>query len=145
MMNADQLDKVALVARTEENKAAGALQQKRQAVHDSQQRLGQLEAFRQEYEKRLEGMASSGMDARQMADYRRFLAGLNQAIAQQGHEVSRGEAQVSESREDLRDRSLRRGSLDELISRTRVSVRQDLERKEQRLNDERAMLQPPSD
>lgn len=144
-MNADQLDKVAFVARTEENKAAGALQQKRQAVEQSQQRLGQLEAFRQEYENRLQGMASSGMDARQLADYRHFLVGLNQAIVQQGNEVTRGEAQVSESREDLLDRSLRRGSLDELVSRTRVSLQQDLERKEQRLSDERAMLQKTPD
>ena len=91
-MNAGSIDKVAMVARSEESRAATAHQQQQELATQSQQRLGQLEQFRAEYEERLKSMASGGMDARQMADYRRFLAGLNDAIERQNEEVVRTES-----------------------------------------------------
>ena len=81
-------------------------------------------------------MSSSGMDARQLADYRRFLAGLNDAIRLQGDEVDRSQARVDESREAFVDRSLRRGNVDELIGRSRVAQALDDARREQRLADD---------
>lgn len=140
-MDPAQLDKVALVARSQESRAASTHQEHQRVVSKSEQRLSQLEQFRMEYEERLQSMASSGMDARQMADYRRFLASLNDAIARQTDDLSRGQEDLSDSREHLVDRSLRRVSLDELIGRTRTALLQERERREQALVDDATLRQ----
>ena len=138
-MDVDKLDKVALLARSKENAAATELHRQRQALQTSNSRLEQLESFKTEYESRLESLSRSGMDARQLADYRRFLAGLNDAIRIQGEEVDRGQERVDASREAYVDRNLRRGNVDELIGRSRAALATDEARKEQRIADEGAL------
>jgi flagellar FliJ protein len=86
-------------------------------------------------------MAGAGMDARQLADYRRFLASLNDAIARQGDEVARSESGVTESRDALQERSLRRDTVDQLVERTRAALLKADERREQRLSDESSLQQ----
>ncbi len=140
-MNTQQLDKVAFVAQTEENRAAAAHQNDKRALDQSEQRLSQLQAFRNEYEQRLEHMTSNGIDARQLADYRRFLSNLNDAIDRQGGEVQRSQGAVDESREVLVQRSMRRDSLDQLLERTRVTQQRESERQEQRQADETNLQQ----
>lgn len=138
-MEIDKLDKVALLARSQESKAASSLQRSQQVLDASSARLAQLETFRKEYEERLAQMSESGIDARQLADYRRFLANLNDAIRRQGDEVSRGEGEVRASRDFFVDRSLRRSSVDELISRGRAHEAREDDRREQRRTDESTM------
>jgi len=140
-VNTQQLDKVAFVAQTEENRAAAAHQNDKRALDQSEQRLSQLQAFRNEYEQRLEHMTSNGIDARQLADYRRFLSNLNDAIDRQGGEVQRSQGAVDESREVLVQRSMRRDSLDQLLERTRVTQQRESERQEQRQADETNLQQ----
>jgi flagellar FliJ protein len=135
-MDLDKLDKVALLARSKESAAASQLHREKQALQTSSSRLEQLETFKNEYETRLASLARSGMDARQLADYRRFLAGINDAIRIQGEEVDRGQERVETSREAFVDRSLRRGNVDELIGRSRAALAADQARKEQRVADE---------
>lgn len=135
-MELEKLDKVAMLARSEENRAAGTLHKSQQALDQSSARLSQLEQFKREYEQRLEAIASSGIDARQLVDYRRFLHNLNNAISAQDEEIGRGESQLQSSREALVDRSLRRSSVDELISRGRISLQQEENKREQRRSDE---------
>ena len=88
------------------------------------QRLHQLQAFRLEYEQRLARITGAGIDARQLADYRRFLSQFNEAIERQGQEVQRSQSAVEDSREALRQRAVRRED----------------ERREQKLSDEAALL-----
>ena len=140
-MNPKQLDKVALVARAEQNRAAQKHQRGQEQLSASQQRLGQLEQFRAEYESRLESLAGSGIDARQLADYRRFLASLNDAISRQGEEVSRSESTLRDSRDELQERSRRRDSVDQLVERTRAALLKEGERREQRRNDDSSLEQ----
>jgi flagellar FliJ protein len=142
-MQLDKLDKVAMLARSRENAAATDLHRKQQDLQNSNQRLDQLMSFKSEYEARLEVMARSGMDARQLADYRRFLGSLNDAIRTQGEDVDRSRDRVDASRDAYIDRSLRRGSVDELISRSRAALAADEARREQRASDESAMARYP--
>ena len=135
------LEKVAMVAKSEENRAASHHQRQQAAASQSQQRLGQLEQFRAEYEQRLEKLASTGIDARQMVDYRKFLGSLNDAIVRQTQEVVKSEAQVEGSREQLIDRTQRRESLDSLVERSRAVLLKEADRREQRLSDERNLQQ----
>jgi flagellar FliJ protein len=90
-------------------------------------------------------MAREGIDARRLADYRRFLLSLNDAINTQGREITRGEQAVQSSRDEFRDRSLRRGSVDELISRGRATLMLEESRREQRLSDEGSLQRHDAD
>ena len=139
-MDIDKLDKVALLARSKESAAATALHREQQSLQSSNDRLQQLESFKSEYETRLNAISKSGMDARQLADYRRFLAGINDAIQLQGQEVARGEERVQAGRDAFVDKSLRRGNVDELIGRSRAALAVDEARKEQRLTDESSLV-----
>jgi flagellar FliJ protein len=134
----DKLSKVALLARSRQNEAAGRLQEGRQQLARSSSQLTQLEAFKAEYEARREQAAQNGMAARQLQDYRRFLANLDAAIDRQGGEVSRDAEALQASREDLLDRSVRRESLELLIARGQKLLLLDQERREQRDHDERS-------
>jgi len=144
-MQIDKLDKVAMLARSRETAAATELNRRQQDLHSSSQRLDQLLSFKSEYEARLEAMARSGMDARQLADYRRFLGSLNDAIRTQSEDVDRSRDRVDASRDTYIDRSLRRGSVDELISRSRAALAADEARREQRISDENAIARYPRD
>jgi len=135
-MQLDKLDKVAMLARTQENRAAGTLQKNRQSLDQSTARLSQLEQFRREYEDRLDARSREGIDARQLAEYRRFLCNLNNAISVQGDEIAQSETAVQSSQSEYVERSLRRGNLDELISRGRAALSLEEDRREQRLSDE---------
>ncbi len=139
-MDLDKLDKVALLARSRESAAATDLHREQQVLQTSSNRLEQLETFKSEYETRLAALSRSGMDARQLADYRRFLAGLNDAIRVQGEAVDRSQERVDASRETFVDRSLRRGNVDELIGRSRAALAADEARKEQRVTDDGSMV-----
>jgi flagellar FliJ protein len=135
-MDLDKLDKVALLARSKETAAASALHRQQAQLQSSSHRLEQLESFKAEYELKLESLARTGMDARQLVAYRRFLAGLNDAIRLQGEEVDRSQERVEASRETFVDHSLRRGNVDELIGRSRAARAAEEARREQRATDE---------
>ena len=95
-----------------------------------------MKGFKEEYELRLQTLAGSGIDARRLADYRRFLAGLNDAINVQDQEVGRGQERVQTSQEEFVDKSLRRGNVDELIGRSRAARAVEEARREQKAVDE---------
>lgn len=138
-MNFDALDKVAVLARSNENRAAGDLQQQRQVVAESSSRLAQLETFKQEYEERLDALSRQGMDARQLAGYRQFLANLNEAIGMQTQQLSRGEEALESCRETFVGHNQRRSSVEELVSRGRAELMRAEARQEQRQSDESSL------
>lgn len=138
-MELDKLDKVAMLARSQENRAAGTMQRSQQAFDQSAARRSQLEQFKLEYEQRLQAMGSAGMDARQLADYRLFLSNLNDAINLQDQDVNRSEAELESNREALVDRSLRRSSVDELVNRGRLNLLRQGDKQEQRYSDEMSL------
>ncbi|MEM8492710.1 MAG: flagellar export protein FliJ [Pseudomonadota bacterium] len=145
-MDPKQLEKVSAVARARESQAAAVHQQRLQSADQSQQRLGQLQEFRSEYEKRLSNLAGSGMDARQLAGYRRFLSGLNDAISRQGETIQRDQENVELSRNQLLEQSTRRMTVEELVAHTRADLLREEEKREQKLNDEtviRRHQEPP--
>ena len=138
-MNFDALDKVAVLARSDENRAAGELQQQRQVLAESSSRLSQLETFKREYEERLESLSRRGMDARQLAGYRQFLANLNDAISLQTRQVNQGEEELEARREAFVGHNQRRNSVEELVSRGRADLLREEARLEQRQSDENSL------
>lgn len=130
------LGKVAELARLEEQHAAESARSQRGAVGSAQAQLEQLERFKQDYEQRLAAMGGAGMDPRLLSDYRSFLLRLNEAIGLQSQQVAQQREQLGERQSALRQKSVRRESVDTLIARHRAVEEQDAQRREQRLQDE---------
>lgn len=135
-MDIEKLDKVAMVARNDETRAAGTLHQHQKVLRESSARLEQVRAFKVEYAQRLDALASNGIDARRLVDYRRFLGKLNEALQLLETQINRNEQDVKTSRDAFVDRTARRGSVDELITRGRAALAEEERRAEQRQSDE---------
>lgn len=135
-MDIEKLGKVAMVARKDETRAAGTLHQHQRMLRESTARLEQVRSFKAEYGQRLDALAGNGIDARRLADYRRFLGKLNEALQMLETQINSNERDVKTSRDAFVDRSARRGSVDELISRGRAALAEEERRAEQRQSDE---------
>lgn len=137
MTAGNKLDKVATVARADTAGAARSLHQQQQAHGGHNTQLEQLQRFAEEYEQRLRDMASAGMHAAQLQDYRQFLANLNEAIRLQLQTVADSAASLEERRQDWIQQSLQTSTLEDFIARRQLQAREHAQRVEQREADER--------
>ena len=135
-----KLGKVALVAGFKEQQSAGNLKAYRQTLENEQARLLQLEQFKQEYESRLDGYGDKSIPARQLQDYRLFLAKLTQAIEQQQQVVREAGQAADKAREHWVDQSVHKSAVDQLVDHRHQQARAAQDKKEQRDLDERALI-----
>jgi len=108
------------------------------ALTDAQQRLAELEGYREEYIKRFHVTGSVGMSAAQMMDYRAFLAKLDQAITEQGMAVGQAASLVEQQRQEWFARRGKVKMLDTVVARYQADELRDANRKEQGDQDERS-------
>lgn len=127
-----QLDTVAMLARTEEQRTARELQSRQAIRHRDHQQLDQLKAFASEYEERLQQMALSGMPARQLADFRHFLANLQRAVESQSSSAAASAEAARSKRGEWIDKANRRAGLDDFLVRHRAQQQRVAERKEEK-------------
>ena len=132
----DKLEKVATKARADESRAAKALRASRERHAADSAQLEQLRQFKAEYETRLVEMARDGIDPRQLEDYRRFLASLNEAISRQDTAVGVSGESLSSDRQRWLQTALHSSGLADFIARRRVEARQRVDRQAQRVADE---------
>ncbi|MEQ8514508.1 MAG: flagellar export protein FliJ [Chromatocurvus sp.] len=132
-----QLNTVAMLARTEEERTARELQSRQATRRRDDQQLDQLKTFQSEYEQRLQQMAASGMPARQLADFRQFLANLNRAVESQSVSAAESTEAAHAKRSEWVDKASRRAGLDDFLVRYRAQERRGAERvEEKRAHDE---------
>ena len=103
----------------------------------AQQRLTELESYREEYIKRFHSTGAVGMSAAQMMDYRAFMVKLDQAIAEQGVVVEQAAQRVEQQRQEWFSRRGKVKMLDTVVTRYQADERRDADRKEQGDQDER--------
>ena len=140
-----QLDTVAMLARTDEERIARELQSRQAARRRDDQQLDQLKAFQSEYEQRLQQMAAAGMPARQLADFRHFLANLNRAVENQSVSVAASTEAAQSKHSEWVDKAARRAGLDDFLLRYRARERRAVERvDEKRVHDEHSARGIPS-
>lgn len=140
-----QLDTVAMLARTDEERIARELQSRQAARRRDDQQLDQLKAFQSEYEQRLQQMAAAGMPARQLADFRHFLANLNRAVENQSVSVAASTEAAQSKHSEWVDKAARRAGLDDFLLRYRSRERRAAERvEEKRVHDEHSARGTPS-
>jgi len=138
-MAAEKIGRVAGVAQAATKKSATELNISQQRHQASCDQLAQLEQFKREYEQKLEAMSEKGMPARQLQDFRVFLANLNQAIEQQSKESEVAQQTMDSARERLLEKTQRSSSLDQLVERVQSRHRLDQDKAEQREADEKSM------
>ena len=141
-MKAEKIGKVAIVAKSAEQKSARALQESHQRYQQDNQQLDQLIAFKQEYEANFAAAGDRGIAAKQLQDYRVFLSKLNQAIDVQGKAVQLSLESMEAVREQWLSRSRHCSSLDKLLDKRRSESLRTTEKAEQKESDERSMMSP---
>ena len=139
-MDAKKIGKVAIVARSAEQKTTRALQESQKQHQQKCDQLDQLRAFKREYETNLGQLGGAGIAARQLQDYRLFLSKLEQSIDQQVRAVEASLTDLELVREQSLATTRRRTSLDKLLDRRRLESRQGIEKAEQKESDESSLV-----
>lgn len=104
----------------------------------SQSQLDALIAYRAEYGERLARAMAAGLSMHRLDNDQRFLASLDEAIAQQEQIVANSEHRLADGKSQWQDRQRRLKSFDALAERRRVSDARREARREQQDNDEAA-------
>jgi flagellar FliJ protein len=141
----DKMEKVAAVAKVDEQQSAIDFSASAQTHAGKRQQLDQLLQFKADYESMLATKSREGITASQLQDYRLFLAKLNQAIEQQTQVLKAAEAELAEVRSAWIDKSQRKSALEHLVEERQKAQRRLKEKAEQAESDERAMTRPPPD
>jgi len=144
-MSQDKMEKVAAVAKVNEQQSAIDFSTSAQSHAGKRAQLDQLLQFKADYEASLNEKSREGMTASQLQDFRLFLAKLDQAIAQQTRELHSAEEDLTEVRAQWIDKSQRKSALEHLVEERRKEQRRLREKAEQNEADERSMTRPMDD
>jgi flagellar FliJ protein len=143
MTKSKRMEPVARVAEQRERKAAIEMAEFRRFLEAQQTKLDDLNNYRTEYARTFEQAGRGGMDAARMADYRRILARLNDAIVYQEQRLASLHSEYEQVRQRWTDTRTRAAALDKVMERYREEERRDGDRREQGESDERAQLIGP--
>ncbi len=139
------MEPVLRVAASREDKAAQEFGASRRQLDEHERQLAQLQGYRREYQARFETSGAAGITAARLLDTRRFLAQLDQAIAQQQQAVSNA-ARLCEQKRQLWLRT-RQKSQTFIKAKERFETQESLadDKRDQKASDELAQRKRPSD
>jgi flagellar FliJ protein len=132
-----RLKPVQQVAASRERNAARTMGQARQHLAQEEAKLVQLKQYHQEYLQRFQQVASQGMSASQLQEYRAFLVKLDEAIQQQEKVVAASMANHSSHKNNWKQKRTRTQALGKVVERYRKEERKAADRSEQKETDER--------
>ena len=138
MTKSKRMQPVAKVADQRERQAAVEMAEFRRFLDAQQARLDELNNYRNDYARHFEEAGRGGMDAARMADYRRILARLNEAIVYQEQRLAGLHNDYERVRQRWTDTRTRAAALDKVMERYREEERREGDRREQGESDERA-------
>ncbi|MEL7186148.1 MAG: flagellar export protein FliJ [Pseudomonadota bacterium] len=128
----DKLKKVVTLAATEEREFGAATGRSQQLLSEQQDRLGELNAFRQSYAERDVGEVS----AMQLKDYHSFLSRLDTAVKTQQQIVNDCEQNLEVQRQRWTVKRQKRESLERVLEKSREREAVFQERLQQKLMDD---------
>lgn len=138
MNRLQRLSPIVGMAETREREAARALGLSVKKLEDARKSLDSLGNFRDSYGERFRRSGEQGLSVRQLAEYRVFLAKINQAIVDQEKALLQAESDVHARRRAWEDARAHLLGLQKLAEKLRLEAA-GLERKrEQAELDERA-------
>jgi flagellar protein FliJ len=136
-------DRIALLLRVAEEQgqdATRALAHRRQTLEEAGSRLDELLGYR-EHCARGDAVGTVGLAAG-FQDYWRFLGRLNTAIAEQRERIEQQRLAVEQSLERWRDAQRQVAVLEKVMARIRASEVRKVERRDQRVLDDRRPRDP---
>lgn len=136
MSPSKRLKPVQQVAESKEKRAAHHMGQARQHLVQEEAKLHQLKEYHQEYLSRFQQVASTGMSASQLQEYRAFLAKLDEAIQQQEKVVAASMASHSSHKDNWKQKRTRTQALGKVVDRYRKEERKAADLTEQKESDE---------
>jgi flagellar FliJ protein len=137
MSPSKRLKPVQQVAASRERNAARTMGQARQHLAQEEAKLAQLKQYHQEYLERFQQVASRGMSANQLQEYRAFLAKLDEAVRQQEKVVATSMANHSTHKNNWKQKHSRTQALGKVVERYQKEELKAADRSEQKENDER--------
>jgi flagellar FliJ protein len=143
MTKSKRMQPVARVADQRERQAAVEMAEFRRFLDAQQAKLDELNTYRNDYARHFEQAGRGGMDAARMADYRRILARLNDAIAYQEKRLISLHNDYEQVRRRWTDTRTRAAALDKVMERYRAEELRETEQREQGESDERAQRAGP--
>jgi flagellar FliJ protein len=143
MTKSKRMQPVARVADQRERQAAVEMAEFRRFLDAQQAKLDELNNYRNDYARHFEQAGRGGMDAARMADYRRILARLNDAIAYQEQRLAGLHNDYVRVRQRWTDTRTRAAALEKVMERYREDEQRAGDRREQGESDERAQRTGP--
>ena len=138
MTRSKRMQPVQQLAQSREQKAVQKLGQSQQYLQAQQARLEELRAYRDQYAREFEASGGAGLGATRMHDYRIFLNRLGEAIHQQETLIAQCCARHEQTRRQWLESRGQSQAVDKLVDRYRLEEGKQLERTEQKEQDDRA-------
>jgi len=143
MKRADRLEPVQRIVDDTEKRMAEHLASAERLVKTCEQKLSELNGYRDDYTQGFEQRAGNGMGARDLLDYQAFISRLNDAINQQAQIVENARQECELHRLRWQDAAKRAKALGHVIHTWQQEERRSEDRREQRETDERAQRRAP--
>lgn len=138
MKKSDRLQPVQRLSESREQDAAKALGDSNRAVSEQEQRLADLESYREEYARYYQQRGEAGVTAAKLMELQRFLHNLNKAIEQQQQVVAMAREHSEQSKQQWNTARGKRQALGKVAERYREEEQRNAARQEQKENDEHA-------
>ncbi|WJJ93198.1 flagellar export protein FliJ [Neopusillimonas aromaticivorans] len=129
------------LTKNQADEAARQLQAITASRDGAQEQLATLHVYRQDYIERFEKASVEGMSAANYHNFRQFIATLDEAISQQNKIVSQLDLKLEQGKQQWFDQKRQLTSYETLLSRQENERQLQLNRKEQKFNDEMSMHQ----
>ncbi|MCO3751102.1 flagellar export protein FliJ [Pseudomonas aeruginosa] len=135
---AARLAPVVDMASKAERDAATQLGRWQQQLLAAQQKLAELERYRNDYQQQWISQGQKGVSGQWLMNYQRFLSQLETAVAQQANSVTWHREAVDKARLNWQERYARLEGLRKLVERYLEEARQAEDKREQKQLDELA-------
>ncbi|MBH9311674.1 flagella biosynthesis chaperone FliJ [Pseudomonas aeruginosa] len=135
---AARLAPVVDMASKAERDAAPQLGRCQQQLLAAQQKLAELERYRNDYQQQWISQGQKGVSGQWLMNYQRFLSQLETAVAQQANSVTWHREAVDKARLNWQERYARLEGLRKLVERYLEEARQAEDKREQKQLDELA-------
>ena len=137
MTGSERLRPIQHVAEVRERDAARSFGESQRRLDEEQQRLSQLEAYRDEYLQRFQRLQQEGLTVAQLLEYQAFLAKLDAAVRHQAEIVQLRRGDAERRREAWTDRRTHSRAMERAVDNLAERELQDGERREQKALDDR--------
>jgi flagellar FliJ protein len=130
------LETLTELARESRDQAGQALANERNNERLVAQQLESLDAYRDEYAKRLQQAMCDGIDSATMLNYQQFLGALDDALVRARQALTDQQKRVSSTQKRWQNEQSRLSSYNTLAARRALEEQRAEARREQRLSDE---------